>query len=116
MAHSAPSDDAVLEEFGQRLRRVRIDANLTQAALARRAGVGRSTVERLEAGQSTQLTNFIRILRMLDLLDPVRQALPEPGVSPMDLLEMQSCKRERARTRKTPGRRKREAWRWGDEE
>ena len=73
-------------------------------------------MERLEAGQSTQLANFVRILRVLGLLEPVLQALPEPGVSPMDLLELQSRKRQRARSRKSPGRQQDESWRWGDEE
>ena len=116
MSLGSIGDQAVLSEIGQRLRRIRIDANLTQSALARQAGVGRSTVERLESGQSTQLANFIRILRVLDLLDPVVQALPQPGIRPMDLLELRSRRRERARRKPSPAGDKTRAWQWGDEE
>jgi transcriptional regulator with XRE-family HTH domain len=108
-------DEAVLVEIGQRLRRIRIDTNLTQSSLARQAGVGRSTVERLESGQSVQLANFIRIMRVLGLLERFVQALPEPGISPMDLLELKSRKRERARRRKSPAAAGDSPWRWGDE-
>ena len=115
MAQVTLGDEALLGEIGERLRRVRIDATLTQASLARQAGVGRSTVERLESGQSTQLANFIRILRVLGLLEPVIEALPEPGVTPMDLLELRSRKRKRARRRKPPSGQSEPSWRWGDE-
>jgi transcriptional regulator with XRE-family HTH domain len=116
MADQYLTDEAVLADVGRRLSHARLQANLTQAELARRAGVGRSTVERLEAGNSTQLANFIRILRVLELLDPVMQAVPEPGLSPMELLESQAGGRKRARSRaaaeKVPGR----PWQWADEQ
>jgi transcriptional regulator with XRE-family HTH domain len=116
MIKTSTTDTAVLDEIGDRLSRCRVSANLTQAELARQAGVGRSTVERLEAGHSTQLANFIRIVRVLKLLDPLIQALPEPGVSPIDLLEAQSGQRKRARRKGSKPAETGKPWRWGDEE
>ena len=110
------SDDAVLSEIGKRLSQLRVGANLTQAELARRAGVGQSTVERLEAGNSTQLGNFIRILRVLKLIDPLMMALPEPGLSPMALLEAQSGKRKRARRKRGQPAESAPSWQWADEQ
>ena len=49
------TDGGILEELGKRLRRERLDRNLTQAALAREAGISKPSVERLEAGRSVQL-------------------------------------------------------------
>jgi transcriptional regulator with XRE-family HTH domain len=115
MAYANLGDEAVLREIGERLRSIRVNANLTQSDLARQAGVGRSTVERLESGKSTQLANFIRVLRVLNRLDAVLEALPAPGVGPMDLLELRTRKRERARRAAPRDSRKRKAWRWGDE-
>src|SRR5256885_5069911 len=57
------TDAAVLEELGARLHRRRIDADLTQAQLAEEAGVSKRTVERIEAGHSTDLAMLIRVLR-----------------------------------------------------
>lgn len=44
------SDCAILAELGNRMRESRLAQNLTQAQLARGAGVGTRTVQPLEAG------------------------------------------------------------------
>jgi DNA-binding XRE family transcriptional regulator len=44
------TDEAVLHELGGRLAGLRIEHNLTQAALAEQAGVSKRTIERLESG------------------------------------------------------------------
>ena len=116
MVNQLFTDEAVLGDIGHRLSRVRLRANLTQAALARRAGVSRSTVERLESGQSTQLANFVRILRVLDLLEPVLQSLPEAGPTPMELIRAGSGRRQRARKSAVDSAEGGGPWRWGDEE
>ncbi len=116
MNHNLLSDTDVLEEIGGRVSRRRIDFGLTQAELASQAGVGRATVERLEAGKSTQLTSFIRVLRVLGLIDVLLQVLPNPGLRPLDLVRLQKKQRQRA-----PGRRRKKdvrgkPWVWADEE
>lgn len=73
------SDEAILQEVGCRLLRRRLDLEQTQEELAKEAGVSKRTVERLEAGESTQMTSFLRILRALDLLTGLDQALLVPG-------------------------------------
>jgi len=110
------SDEAVLTALGGRLAQLRIDSGLTQAELARQAGVGRSTVERLEAGKSTQLSSFIRILRVLGLVDGFLELAPEPGLSPMDLLRLKRGRRQRARRSGSKPASGDEAWHWADEQ
>jgi len=90
------SDDAVLAELGARIGRRRVNAGLTQAALARQAGVSKRTVERIEAGASAQMSSVIRILRLLDLLAGLDQAIPAGGPRPMDLLRLGGKARRRA--------------------
>jgi transcriptional regulator with XRE-family HTH domain len=106
------TDETILADLGARLSTVRLSYDLTQAQLAHNAGVSKRTVERIEAGQSTQLTSFIRILRGLNLLDRLEQFLPPPQPGPMDLLR---------RAGKTPKRatgaraHREEPWTWADE-
>lgn len=110
------SDRAVLSRLGERLNRNRLDHNLTQADLAAAAGVSKRTVERLEAGDSTQLSNFIRILRALDLLEGLATAIPEPPPSPLDQLRLQGRQRRRASPpRKSQGQENKTAWTWQEE-
>ena len=60
------TDTAVLHEIGDRLERRRIDAGLTQAQLAEEAGISKRTVERIEAGHSTDFVMLLRVLRVLE--------------------------------------------------
>ena len=80
------SESSLLESLGARLERHRLDRNLTQAALAREAGVSKRTVERLEGGASVQLANLVRVLRALDLADGLDRLIPDPEPRPLDLL------------------------------
>lgn len=108
------SDSRVLESIGERISRHRLDRNLTQADLATAAGVSKRTIERLEAGESTQLSNFIRILRALELLPGLDALIPAAPPSPLDQLKLQGRQRQRAssaREAPNPGK----SWSWNDE-
>ncbi len=108
------TDDAILAVLGERLSRRRIDRGLTQARLAEEAGVSKRTVERIEAGASTQLSSFIRLLRALDLIHRIDALVPEAGPSPMEFLKLRGKQRERV----SPGKgadRPDEEWKWADD-
>ena len=107
------NDSAVLTELGQRLTHRRVEAGLTQEDLAREAGVSKRTVERLEAGNSIQLTSLVRVLRALSLLGGLDALLPPAASGPMDLLRHRKP-RQRVRSAKR-ARSPRKPWQWGDE-
>jgi putative transcriptional regulator len=108
------SDEATLKELGHRIAQYRLNRNLTQSALAEEAGVSMRTLHRVEYGASTHISNMIRILRVLGLLENLEALIPEPAISPIQQVKMQGKKRRRASSRpekpepKTP-------WSWGDE-
>ncbi len=90
------TDSAVLEELGGRLARARIDANLPQAHLAGEAGVGKRTIERLEAGRGTDVRVLVRVLRALGLMEGLESLIPAAPQSPMALLRLRGRERKRA--------------------
>lgn len=107
------TDDAVLAELGARIARRRLDMQLTQAALAEQAGIAKRTLERMEAGESSQLSTLVRVLRVLDAASALDSLLPESGTRPMDLLKQKGKARKRAsgqRAAKTTGK----PWRWDE--
>lgn len=108
------TDGAVLAELGGRLARIRLERNLTQAQLAEQAGVSKRTVERLETGAvATQLSGFIRVCRVLDVLERFDTLIPEPVPSPVAQLKLRGQQRRRAftvKTVKSPAKK----WQWGD--
>ena len=114
LVKTTSDDNNVLVMLGQRLAGRRIAKDLTQAELAREAGIGTSTVERMEAGRSTQVVNLVRVCRVLGLLDDLLGAIPEPGLRPMDLLALKA--KSRRRVRNEPDNEERPPWRWEDEQ
>ena len=109
------TDETVLTELGGRLTRIRLERNLTQLQLAKEAGVSKNTVQRLETGAvATQLSGFIRVCRVLDVIERFDLLIPEPVPSPVAQLKMAGRKRQRASTTKAvkPSAKK---WQWGTE-
>jgi DNA-binding XRE family transcriptional regulator len=108
------SDEAILQETGERLGRTRLELNLTQANLAKTAGISKRTLERLESGAaSTQLTTFIRVCRALGLLQRFDMFIPKPLASPVEQVKLHRRKRKRAsgtRVEKTFKKK----WTWGE--
>jgi transcriptional regulator with XRE-family HTH domain len=90
------TDEELIAEIGGRLRRYRLQGNITQAELARRAGISLRTLGNIETGRDVQLGTVIRILRALGRLDSLDAFLPEADVSPMELLRSRGRPRQRA--------------------
>ncbi len=108
------SDDAILAELGQRIAQRRIRQQFTQAELAQQAGVAKRTVERIEAGASAQLSNLVRIFRVLDLLQSLDGLIPEVEPSPIDLLKHKGKLRQRASKSRRQDQTD-EPWAWDDD-
>jgi transcriptional regulator with XRE-family HTH domain len=108
------TDEAWLQRLGHRLAQWRLAQNLTQAQLAEQAGLGLRTVQRLELGAAaTQLSGFLRVCRVLGLVERLELLIPEAVASPMAQLKQAGRKRRRASGKKAvsslPG-----PWTWGE--
>jgi transcriptional regulator with XRE-family HTH domain len=63
-----PQERRLLAEMGERLRLARLRRKLSNAAVAQRAGISRSTLYKVEAGDpGTTLGSYIRVLAALGL-------------------------------------------------
>ncbi|MFM9972332.1 MAG: helix-turn-helix domain-containing protein [Burkholderiales bacterium] len=107
------TDVAILAELGARITARRVELQLTQAAVAEQAGIAKRTLERMEAGHTSQLATLVRVLRVLDAASGLDTMIPESGPRPMDLLKRKGKVRQRASGRRavkpagTP-------WSWDD--
>jgi len=90
------TDEAVLVEVGERLRRERLDRNLTQAELEARSGVSEETIRNIENGHNSSIKTLIRLLRAMGLLGRIDSLVPEPGLSPIQVAKMRGKVRRRA--------------------
>lgn len=115
----AYTDDAVVVEMGHRLQRERLNQNLSQEALAALAGVSRKTITNLENGAGGTIGTLVAVLRGMNKIAALEAFLPDPGVSPMQLLKLEGKVRQRASGKRKqvggdvvsePG----EKWEWDD--
>ncbi len=100
-------------EIGIRLARLRLSRNVTQAMLAKDAGISLRTLRRLESGEPATLDTFLRVAVALDLGDAIVNALPTGEIRPIERASRTGSERRRARPKPRQGQDP--AWTWGDE-
>jgi transcriptional regulator with XRE-family HTH domain len=111
---SKMTDQALLRLIGERLSGLRLARNLTQQQLAEQAGLGLRTVQRLELGAAaTQLSGFLRVCRVLGLVENLDAFIPQQAVSPMAQLKQAGRKRQRATGKRTAAGESKN-WTWGE--
>ena len=89
------SPAAIAEELGNRLKQVRLNADISQAELAARTGLNRRTILNAEKG-NVQLKNLVAILVSLEMADQLNLFLPVQEISPLQLAKLKGQKRQRA--------------------
>ena len=108
---SIASSDAIINALFERIEEIRLSRNISQAALAKEAGVSRSTITRLARGQSISVDSFVRIMQALGLADHLAALLPNPNVRPVERIRLDGTERRRASSkRKAAG-----DWTWKDD-
>lgn len=101
----------VLKEIGQRIKQHRISLNITQADLADKCGISSSTEVRIENGEDSKFSNYIKILSALNMLDNLNILIPEVQPDFKSIFE-EKQKRKRA----TPSNDKKNTkWVWEED-
>ena len=108
------NDSALLQEVGRRIAFLRCSSHIKQEELAERAGISRYALSRLENGAGgIRLESFLSVLRSLNVLNRMSVVLPEPTLTPIQLVELEKKSEEslpkRIRTRRSLSNRV-----WGD--
>lgn len=62
------TEQEILKEMGNRLKKIRLQHNLTQKELSDEAGLSVSTISLIEQGKSTTTESLVRILSRLNRL------------------------------------------------
>jgi len=89
--------------IGQTIRRWRIEAGLSQAEAADRAGLSRSAVQGLERGTGSRLASLLSVLRAIGRDDAVDALLVDDGPTPIELLAAQRrAERDRSDAPRVP--------------
>ena len=110
--NSENNNSAVLSELGARIKRNRIDMQLSQQDFAAKAGISTRTLSAAENGEDIRLSNLLRILRTLGCLENIDLLLPELAFDPE---AYRTLGRERKRISKSNKNRNKIKWKWEDE-
>ena len=111
--NSENNNSAVLSELGVRIKRNRIDMQLSQQDFAAKAGISTRTLSAAENGEDIRLSSLLRILRTLNCLENLDLLLPELAFDPESY---RTLGRERKRVSRTSEGKDTSEWKWGDEE
>jgi len=96
MTYNNLTNEQVLQEITRRVKQLRLNQNITQGDLAKRSGVHVQTIKNFESGKSTKVMTLIQILRAFGELNALDTFIPDPGISPIELLKLKGKERERA--------------------
>ena len=108
---SIASSEAIINALFQQIEQIRLSRNVSQAALAKEAGVSRSTITRLASGENISIDSFVRVIQALGLADHLAALLPNPNVRPVERIRLEGAERRRASPKlKASGN-----WTWGNE-
>ena len=107
------SNETVAMELGMRLKAARIESGLTQADLARKAGVSLGTVSNIERGRDASMRSFVSVLRELGLLQRMDALVPTLQARPS---QEKALGHARKRVRHAAKAQEPSAWKWGDEQ
>lgn len=105
------SETSILKELGNRIKQHRISMNMTQAELAESCGVSMSTEVRIENGDDSKMSNYIKIITALGLVENFDILIPEEQPDYKAMYEERPVRKRVRRSGKNTGT----TWTWGED-
>lgn len=91
----------IFKMIGEYVKKTRLSKNWSQAELAERAGLNRSTISLFESGEKGNIETFVRLIRALDKLQIFEQFESRFNIDPLANIERENKERQRKqRTKK----------------
>ena len=94
------SDRMILDGIGKKLKEWRLVMNLSQTDMAEKTGISLTTYLNFEHGKGGSMSNFLRILRILNRLDSLDVFFQERPMSPILAQKIERGMRLRQRASK----------------
>ena len=105
------SEWLILKELGSRIKQYRIALDITQIDLAKRCGISISTETRIENGDDSRMSNYIKIMTALGIVDNINILIPEEQPDYKAIFE-EKPSRKRA---SASNRRQKSTWVWEED-
>ena len=91
------SDKELIRKWGAKLKRLRVDAGMSQTELAEKTGMSRSSIAEIEKGRNFSIGSLLSISRALNQLDQFEFFFKEEEfkLTPMEIYEREKKQRKR---------------------
>ena len=91
------SDKELIRKWGEKLKALRLEADISQTDLAEKTGMSRSSIAEIEKGRNFSISSLISIARALNILDKLNYFFKEEeyNLSPMEIYEIEKNKKKR---------------------
>ena len=104
-------EQIILKELGIRIKQYRISLNITQKKLADKCGISSSTVVRVESGDDSVFSNYIKIMKGLGLAENLDILIPQSQPDFKSIFEKKPP-RQRVKLRRLKSK---QNWVWGED-
>lgn len=95
MKNQVVSPTALAAQFGERVKKARLNANISQQHLAKKVGLSVKSIKNAEKGRC-QFETMVAILMALGKADQLDLVLSASNISPIQLAKLQGKQRQRA--------------------
>ena len=108
------SNEILVREIGERMRRLRVNMSLTQKELAIKSGLAEKSIANIESGENVRFDSIISVMRVLGIISNLDVLVPDAILRPENIDFKSETVRKRVRR---SGVKSDEpmAWRWGDD-
>ena len=104
------NEKAILQKIGHRIKQHRLSLNVTQEQLSEKCGIGRATLVRIENGEDSMFSNYIKIMIELGVSENFNLLIPEKRNYKAMFESAQTRQRARTKTNKEAPK-----WVWGED-
>lgn len=94
------TDKAIMEKIGEKLKKERLNQNISQAEMADISGLSAFTISGIENHGKCSLTSLVQLLRALQRLEWLEPLLKEEDFSPIEYAKFVHSKKQRQRSSK----------------
>lgn len=97
------TDRALLKVIGQKIKQLRLGANMSQKNLAERCGLSDFSISQIENGKNTSVLSLLMVLRALNALNMLYRFFEEEPLDPIAMADFMKShpKPKRASSSKT---------------
>ena len=109
------NSEQIEQQLCKKLEAVRLMKNISQANLAKEAGISRRSVSRMDNGKGVSLDTFIRVMQALNLTNELMALIPSSDIRPIERVNRKGPRKNASSPRTGKSQVAEKKWKWGNE-